>query len=75
MDQETVARRVIETTQVMAEGYRDVISQWTTPEGRDKAEAAATAVHNAGIFILMGLGFSMDEIRQQLKDYRQKRGW
>jgi hypothetical protein len=43
VEKDDVAKHIIETTQVMAEGYRDAITVWSTEAERDKAAACATA--------------------------------
>jgi hypothetical protein len=71
VERDEIARKVIETTQIMADGYRNGVTQWSEQEARDKAEACATAVSNAGVFILREFGFSMDEIKDRVVSYRQ----
>lgn len=70
MDRDEIAKRVIEVTQVMADGYRNGVTQFSTAEQRDKAEAAATAVSNAGVFILQEFGFTRDEIKERVVAFR-----
>lgn len=70
MERDDVAKLVIETTQVMADGYRGNVTKFSTPEDRDKAEACAVAVINSGVFILLGLGLSMDDIKERMVSFR-----
>lgn len=70
MDRDDVAKLVIETTQVMADGYRGGVTKFSTPEAHDKAEACATAVSNSGVFILQAIGLSMDEIKERMVAFR-----
>jgi len=72
IDRDDLAKRVLKTTQTLAQGYRDAINQWSTQEKRATAKASANAAHNAGVFILMDLGFSMGEIKNMLEAYHQK---
>lgn len=58
-----VIRIAFETSQTMAQGYRDALTSFSDQTARDKAEAAATAAHNTGVFILQALGLTMEEIR------------
>lgn len=60
---DSVARKVYETSQVVAEGYRRNISDLNTPEENRAAEQCSIAASNTGYFILTALGFSSDEIK------------
>lgn len=64
-DREHIAKVIIETTQVLADGYL------RTAEPSEAGEVTATALNNAGVFILRELGFSRDEIKQRVEAYRQ----
>lgn len=70
MERDDVARAVVGVTQSLADGHRNGITQFSTNETRETAEACAIAVSNAGVFILQQLGFSTDEIKERVVAFR-----
>jgi Holliday junction resolvasome RuvABC DNA-binding subunit len=71
-DRAEVGRKVVETSQNCSEGYmRSFSSQFRTPEDQARDSAAATAASNTGVFILEGLGFSQEEIRDLIAQFRR----
>lgn len=72
MERDDIAKTVIEVTQVMADGYRNGVTKFSTPEQHREAEVCAIAVSNAGVFILQEFGFSRDEIKSRVVAYSQR---
>jgi hypothetical protein len=72
MDRLDVGRKVVETSQVLSEGYMRAFSeQFSTKEQQAANSACATAAANAGWFILEALGFSVEERRDLIAAYRR----
>lgn len=70
-DRSAVGRKVLETSRVIAQGYRDPLPPVAADFDPVKAEACAIAANNTGYFILQTLGFSHDEIRALTADQGQ----
>jgi hypothetical protein len=72
LDREEVGRKIVETSQICSEGYmRSFASHFRTHEDRARDSAAATAASNTGVFILEAIGFSKEEVRSLLAQFRR----
>lgn len=64
MDRDEVGRKVMETSQAVAEGYTRAISeQFQTEPEQDANRKCSIAASNTGYFILQALGFTKPEIQ------------
>lgn len=64
MDKDEIGRKVMETSQTMAEGYTRAISEHFMTEAQKTAgHQCAVAASNTGYFILRTLGFEPEEIK------------
>ncbi len=63
-NREAFARKLVGIAQDCAAGYRRNISQFNTANENTSAEHCAIAASNTGYFILMGLGYSHDDIKR-----------
>lgn len=72
MDRDLVGRKVMEVSQLCADGYTRAISeQFQTEAEREANRKCAIAASNTGHFILEALGFSKEEIRLLRAAYQQ----
>lgn len=68
-----IGRKVMEVSQVCAEGYTRAISEvFQTEAQREASSQCAIAASNIGYFILQSLGFSKEEIRVLRAEYQTK---
>ena len=73
MDRNEVGRKIVEVSQVCSEGYmRSFDSHFRTETERAADSASATAASNTGWFILEALGFSVEERRALVAEYRKR---
>jgi hypothetical protein len=67
---EELGRKIIEVSQICAEGYGNAISQFQTPDEQEANRKCAIAASNTGYFILEALGFDKEEIQHFKKAYQ-----
>jgi hypothetical protein len=60
MTKEKIGQKVVEVSQMVAEGYRN-----------SGNEECATAASNTGVWILEAIGFDMKEIREMVDAHRR----
>lgn len=64
MTKDEIGQKIMETSQVLSEGYTSAISEhFSTEAEREASSKCAIAASNTGYFILQALGFSTEEIR------------
>ena len=64
MTPDEIARYIAETAIVMSDGYKASVHCEHCDDG-------ATAANNAGFFMLKGLGYETDEIKQMFAEIRK----